>query len=90
MCPPGLPTNVIVVAVTLSRAIRHEPLSTRYWTSKSRKPAVWVWSGTSEPVHVYAMSPPLRSPPVTRAIGLVWSGDSVKISAANVRLLLDR
>ena len=79
-----------VVAVVLFRTRLHDPLSTRYWTSKSRKPAVWVWSGTSVPRQVHVMSWPLFDDPVIQAFGRVWSGDSVKTRAAYVRLLLDR
>jgi hypothetical protein len=67
----GLSNIVSVVTVVLSRAMCHEPLSTRYWTSKSRKPAVCVWSGTSAPCQVQTMSLPTFDAPVIQALGLV-------------------
>ena len=66
------------------------PEPTRYWTSKSRSPAVWVWRRGSYPLHVQLTSSPERLAPVTRAIAGVWSSDSVMTAEPNVRRLDER
>ena len=65
------------MAVVSSRIVRHVLSSRRKRTSKSRRPAVWVWSRGSAPSHASVMELPAASRLTVHAVGAVWSGDSV-------------